>query len=441
MLKFTRILLCLFSALLLLSACSPTEPAPVESTAAPDTTASPEPEPALTLCADGKTEFTLVRADRDNVQHYDEYVEKSAGLLRGKLEEALGAPFGIATDWLRPGDPVPSDTCEILIGKTNRPESAEAEADLPASGFLIRVTENRIAVTATDRNAFTEAFYCIIDELICDPEYRQDNTLTLPVGLEIKRETTPGALLDYAALLQKGETVLGIATTLYNQPKDGEFRAAQGVATDGKYAYLTLRTSGSVELVKIYKVDMATWTQVAESDILPLDHANSMTYDPVGRRLVVTNMLNNVISFVDPDTLTVTGTKALDYGTYAVGYHAPTNQFAFARYAGRSNVGAADADFNLAQPDTVCTQIAAPNYIGQGMDVTDTCVLLPLSPDSGAQDNIIQVYGWYGPHYGTISIASTWEIEDLFHVDGRCYAQFNHSGATICAIEFYREFK
>ena len=63
----------------------------------------------------------LVRADECG----KEFVQ-NVSLFRGTLEKEYGMKVGIASDWLAPGEEVPASSREILVGLTNRPESAAA---------------------------------------------------------------------------------------------------------------------------------------------------------------------------------------------------------------------------------------------------------------------------------------------------------------------------
>ena len=58
----------------------------------------------------------------------------------------------------------------------------------------------------------------------------------------------------------------------------GDFKVAQGAATDGKFAYFALRQSGDGNAV-ICKYDLATGERVAVSDPIYCGHANDLTYD------------------------------------------------------------------------------------------------------------------------------------------------------------------
>ena len=121
--------------------------------------------------------------------------------------------------------------------------------------------------------------------------------------------------------------------------KDAEMEVdvMQGGCTDGTYFYFAIEGSNLKvgetmygKAHKIFKVDGKTWEIVAVSERLPLDHANSMTYNSKLNRLIVANCndvvttdnLDNrkAITFIDPDTLEITEVKYLDIAINAIEY-------------------------------------------------------------------------------------------------------------------------
>ena len=70
--------------------------------------------------------------------------------FRNALESATGINIKINDDWIRPGDNTDySQAYEILVGQTNRPESAEASALLEKPGYIIKIIGNKIVIAAS----------------------------------------------------------------------------------------------------------------------------------------------------------------------------------------------------------------------------------------------------------------------------------------------------
>ena len=129
--------------------------------AATTTTAIETEPPAqdLTLIeADGKTAFTVVRADEADGLTVNVAIE-----LQNVLNGTYAAKVGISSDIsLRkePDGTVVNDKYEILIGDTNRPESIAARAALEASdtedNYIICVTGKKLVILG--KNGFATKF-------------------------------------------------------------------------------------------------------------------------------------------------------------------------------------------------------------------------------------------------------------------------------------------
>lgn len=115
----------------------------------------------LTILADGKSDYTLIRADEAS-----EVVIKAAATLRNTFTEKFGAEPDIKSDWLKRGEELPVGTKEILIGQTNRPESEQAMNELEEGGFLIKVYGERIAIVAADDAMLVNAINYFINTYV-----------------------------------------------------------------------------------------------------------------------------------------------------------------------------------------------------------------------------------------------------------------------------------
>lgn len=85
----------------------------------------------------------------------------------------------------------------------------------------------------------------------------------------------------------------------FHLPNVEEYTVMQGGCTDGEYMYLILENN-TLDLDMLFKVDMNTWEIVAQSEGLPLDHANGMGYNSKLDTLIVSHNTGavNDISFV-----------------------------------------------------------------------------------------------------------------------------------------------
>ena len=153
----TALLLLLAMLVGILAGCgnvsAPEEPtsAATETSAVPETQSTEtETEPARTveIIKDGKSAYTLMRSDtRCSKALTDSIVQ-----FNKNLKEILGSSLPIKVDWVQNAEDIPTDTLEILIGQTNRAETAALMAKLQKSQFLIGVLNSRLVILGYNDN-------------------------------------------------------------------------------------------------------------------------------------------------------------------------------------------------------------------------------------------------------------------------------------------------
>ncbi len=430
--KITALLFALLAAVCILSSCEP-EDSEWEADTTTSAAETDPPAPATLVFADnGETDFRVIRSE--SAQGY--YLDTAKAVYQ-RLKDDLSDDFKLGVDWVSPLDPDPATSHELLLFSTVRDESAAAMADLSFDGYIIRVTDCKVVVVGSSPTACNEALYYFFDNII--PEYTKDGVTELPIGLEIKNEVS-AATINVGEALRAGKTVCADFNIVFEYSGKDGFGTAQGAATDGKYAYVVMKKkTGDRETDRIVKIDMATWEIVAESEEMPLDHANDMTYDPVNKILIVTNMYNNIVSTINPEDLKLIEQKKLPYGTWATGYVDGASRYTFLAYGSPSGLVVTDTDFN---PIFSAPHADSTGYVGQGMDADSKFAYVPLSPNTGKSDNIIQIYDiTTGEHLGNISVATKMESESMFHVGDDYYIHFNSSGSKIAKLEFYVRFE
>ena len=424
--RFVLVFIIIFSLFSLVS-CKP-EDAEADTTVAEVETEAPEAA-KLILVEDGKTDFKVIRSE-----NAVGYALDTASDVYRKLKNELSADFKLTEDWLNPLEPDPTTAHEILLFSTARPESEAAIADLNFEGYIIRVTDCKVVIVGSSPASCNEALYCFFDQII--PENTEGGVIALPVGLEVKAECK-NEPVDLRAAIAAGKTLGANFKILFEYKGRDGFTTSQGAATDGKYAYVVMKKKeGGTETDRIVKIDMTTWDIVAESDELPLDHGNDMTYDPNKNRLVVTNMLNNIISVIDPETLTIVERAVPNYGSWGIGYIDGSSEYAFLASGGLT---VTDKDFNVIRSSPF---EPADGYTGQGMDADSQYAYVPFSPNAGKSNNIIQIYDLStGEFLGLISVGTKMESETVFHFGDDYYINFNANGSKIASLEFYVRFE
>jgi endonuclease/exonuclease/phosphatase family metal-dependent hydrolase len=150
-----RILFCLLAVLMLTSLlCACGAEKPQETTATSDTwtdlpgdlveTEPPAPAGLTVIAADGSSQFKVIRPELTN----SVMVELAVDFMN-TLNEAYKSKIGISDDWTKNTDEngqVTSDAFEILLGDTNRRESALAKEQLGNNDYIICTIGNKVVI-------------------------------------------------------------------------------------------------------------------------------------------------------------------------------------------------------------------------------------------------------------------------------------------------------
>ena len=219
----------------------------------------------------------------------------------------------------------------------------------------------------------------------------------------------------------------------------------QGGCTDGKYAYICMENQAGnysntyLHDTRIVKVELATKKLAAVSEPLKLHHSNDMCYNALTGQLIVLHNGKeaNVISFVDPDTLTVIGTQILPMGVYSIAHEPTTDRYVVGKSGGR-NYAILDGNFNVlvrhldAGPYTHYTDT---NPVTQGIDCDETYIYSVLgvkyteTVDGTSKTlwrNFLVVHNWRGDYlFAKILPNMTVESENVFHVGNTIYVGCN----------------
>jgi hypothetical protein len=236
-------------------------------------------------------------------------------------------------------------------------------------------------------------------------------------------------------------SVIGVKDGNYfNLPaKDGYF-VMQGGCSDGTYAYLILEgqkmTVNGVyykAIHKMFKVDMSTWEIVKESEPMNLGHGNSATYNARLGKIIVECYTNvNDIFFVDPETLTITETKTLDYPLTSIAYNYEKDQYV---------IGNGSYQFSVLDANFQELVYAEGDYIGLGTQDIDCDENYIYVGNSGAASDpgteVVKVYDWDGEYVGAFRVDFYTEQEALFNVNGKYYiTTYTGSGGRLYEIQY-----
>ena len=150
-----------------------------ESTAPAETTpeVTEKADVSIELTADILKDYIVCRPEKVKNESIDVTIE-SAKNLKNALNEAFGIDLKLSDDWYRESDGLPETAKEILVGKTNRTETANVLSQIKAKDFAIAFENERIVITAgTDKgvgdavNYFIENYINTTDKKITFNEH------------------------------------------------------------------------------------------------------------------------------------------------------------------------------------------------------------------------------------------------------------------------------
>ena len=172
----------------------PAETTAAEISAEPETT--PPPTTAPLLDESGAAIYRIVRPDEGNDNEIQTAID-----FKKSLKEITGSDFSITTDFLKPNENA-DEVFEILVGATNRKESAEAREGLTGDEYVIRIVGNKIVIAGGSDLMTTRAIEAFLALLSAE------NGFALAIDLDIKEKIERGAYL--VALTNQGNSHLEV---------------------------------------------------------------------------------------------------------------------------------------------------------------------------------------------------------------------------------------
>ena len=114
------------------------------------------------IYVNGSTEYKIVRGQRSS---------KEVKWLMVELWEAMKGQLGeapiVGDDWVKDESELQEDACEILLGDTNRPESAKLKESLPNDeSYVIAVKGKRVYIVAANDRVLNDAVSVFIEEIV-----------------------------------------------------------------------------------------------------------------------------------------------------------------------------------------------------------------------------------------------------------------------------------
>ena len=423
----------LFLSLLLslsLAGCTPEDAQSPEITASAgqttdaQTTTAPAPiEIALYIVDNEKTTYSIVRPDIGS-----DAIAKGASALYQKIKDKTGTTLKLTTDWYSPREENPDlDNPEILIGETNRPETAEVLASLPENSYTVTIKNNKLVIVGKDNNLTTLALYAFEERILNNTEKCRDGYLLFD---EMDSFTvTLNDAFSLKEIIESNYTLTCSSEKIAQTAKQGEYGIGQGSASDGTYVYFVLRNSNdSGSVITKHRMDDGSF--VAVSEVMKLGHGNDMTYDAKNHRLVVAHGQSEgqILTLVNPDTLEYIKDIGIPKGSGAITYSVAKDRYAISQ--GGSTLHILDGDFKWIAS---YTRTDKTGYTAQGMGSDEDYVYFPMS---GSKDNVLVVYDWEGNYITTITVPVSHESESMFWVNNRYYIAYNTNGEAVYETTF-----
>ena len=304
MLRLVSLLLCLF----VLASCETGGAGNGET----DTNSDVSNANELVLIANGQAHCTIVRPKGSN---------KDMMSLCAELADAIQQNAEVTVEVAADTKQASEGFVEILIGDTNRAESAQAKEKLGNFEYSISVINGKVVIAASDFVMLENAVREFVSMFTRDSEQSEKNAWT--ISLDYSKTFDGSGDYAYNSYIGKGfeltveyTKIKELSPAQSGPASNGKmFQYMQGGCTDGTYYYFFMCTGANPqpEKCRILKYDLATKTRVMVSEELALGHAADAVYVSDNNTIVVVSGSNNNYYMIDPDTLTVKETKWISH--------------------------------------------------------------------------------------------------------------------------------
>lgn len=371
----------------------------------------------LDIVTNSATDFIILRSENAG-----EHIVSAAVKMRQAISDKTGVNISIVTDWVRRGEIADQTKPEIIIGSCERDVSSSIADTLEDRSFIIKVEGNKLVICGKTDKLTLQGVEYFIEHYMTD-EYASASSLSLPRSLV---DTQTNVKFDMTQLINSTDSYSTTQTKMFDIPNVDGYRIMQGGCTDGKYLYMAMENqsfAGDNHHSYIYKYDIATMKEVARSEALQLDHSNDICYNPnTGMLIVVHNApRRNKLSFVDPETLTITGSKLIDFEIFSLAYCQERQQYVIGISFGQ-NFAILDKDFNRVK----LYQVNSTGYTTQGVECDNDFIYFIQY-----NKNVIVIYDWSGKRVTIVDVSLTnCEPENICLVDDVFYVGCNNAKWT-----------
>jgi hypothetical protein len=212
--RFSALLLLLAMILGCLVSCTPS--GEVNETTAPNQAAESEDTQPIEnstfdIIVNGQTTVKIIRPQDLGSEH--SYVS-GAVKIRDEISKATGVRLSMGDDFKKASDSYDDSTVEILVGKTQHPQVAEAIKDLKYSDYTVKAVGNKIIVFGYTDTAVSYAVEAFTD-LVADYITNENGSISVSIPSEaLNIVETHSASKDLAAVpIFEGSTFVATSTS------------------------------------------------------------------------------------------------------------------------------------------------------------------------------------------------------------------------------------
>lgn len=166
-----KLLFLLFAAVLFLAGCNANV---VDETNVAETEV--QDSGAFCLYENGNSLYTIVQSAKAN-----DVVTAAGSLCWSTFKNTYNSELPISDDWVADPTAIPADTAEILLGNTNRAESAEVYATMDKYVYRIACINNRIVIASSADSLLDDVLEIFFAQLQVD----ENGRITVPSDLDI----------------------------------------------------------------------------------------------------------------------------------------------------------------------------------------------------------------------------------------------------------------
>lgn len=224
--------------------------------------------------------------------------------LKKDIDALIKSPIGIQDDWLKKEEQPDDEAYEILIGNTNRPQSASVLASIEGSGYAIRLVGNKIVIVGSVDAVTADAVAYFYENYVV-PSASEDGYFSIPETLNVVN--TDYAMIDMIKNNKCQYDVVyleGLDATVSEKGKvDYQVELAKQVRqkiidlTDANVRIKTDWVKKGTDTDDFYEILIGTTSRPESTQVREAYAINEYGFSVIGNKIVVTGWNEQSIGF------------------------------------------------------------------------------------------------------------------------------------------------